>query len=189
VQGNHPKWWVESGFGLSSRPSSNQRACACSCSKITISSVGAFSRASWAAWIGSGSPHLAGGLDAVRAELFEHTVEPGLGFSFGLIDVARRVPEGIRLDRRDYYPQVDLAVVALFVSVRADLAQRLRSERVIGDYRRQSVCHRSSTRIWVHDRRLPLPRPGENERVRHFLNMGGDQRGFQPKGGRKNGPS
>src|SRR6478609_789793 len=110
-----------------------------------------------------GIANLPGGFDAVRAELLEHTVEPGLRFSLGLIDVTQRVPEGARLDCGNHHPQVDL-ITSVLGAGGVNLTQRLRAERVAGDYCKQPVRHRSlgSIWIWVHGCSPTPRRTGKN---------------------------
>jgi hypothetical protein len=88
-----------------------------------------------------GIAHLAAGLDAILTQLSEHSLEPSLGFLSGLVDVAERVTQRVRLYRRHHHAQVYLpAAVAGFLGL--DHAQGLRPERIAGDNRQQPVRRR-----------------------------------------------
>ena len=146
MQNHHPEWGVESRFGLFQQVFLEPASLRLLVLEDQDLVRRRFQQGILRRLDRVGIAHLAAGLDAVRAELFEHPAESRFGFPLGLVDVAQRVSEGGRLDSRNHHAQADLVALVMVIVTGADLAQRLGTDRVAGDYREQSTCHRSSTR-------------------------------------------
>jgi hypothetical protein len=87
---------------------------------------------------GVGVADLAGCVDAAAAQLLQHLAQTLLGLFARLVDVAERVLERRRLDRRNHHPQLQLAVAGDV----ADLVDRLAAADPVGDDRQHPVSRR-----------------------------------------------